>query len=519
MDDKDLVETVPKINMGVETPRFEETSGSVLKGPLIGPKYPSAFAAFKPLAGVSSSLEIGGAGPVIASRAAPEHTGQAEYELYPVPFGRDSLTAALLLYKERPNLAKATIWYAASIQGNKENDASEEEVGRIFHEDRKPGDPKREKITREQGWGWPFYGSVDATLLFIQAIVLVAKDDPEFLNTTFQRRDDQKEYTVRFALDQALDWVLQKTKKTEENPEGLLEFKRRNPNGIENQVWKDSGDSYFHSDGTIANHNRGIASIEVQTLAYDALLDAADLLVNENTNSNKAQLLRNRAHDLGKEILDKFWVEDERGGYFALGTDRDANGQLQVMKIRTSNMGWALNSRLLEGNDPDIISKREALIRTLFSDEMLAAAGIRTLSKLEKRYRAGAYHNGSVWPFDIYIIAQGLERHGYFGFATDLERRLLKVIEETQKYPEFVRGEDDKIVLNTKIIDEHDPTLGRINRFEQPPQDIQAFTVATALAEKFARNPLKPTLKSSIALDWHKRQLELELLHQEKLAA
>ncbi len=103
-------------------------------------------------------------------------------------------------------------------------------------------------------------------------------------------------------------------------------------------------------------------------------------------------------------------------------------------------MGRLLDSRILEGNDPDIIQKREAVVRTLFSDEMLAASGVRTLSNKEVRFRPGAYHNGSVWLFDTYLIALGLERHGYFGLAENLKERIGRVVTQFNKFPEFAKG-------------------------------------------------------------------------------
>src|SRR5205823_12334056 len=58
----------------------------------------------------------------------------------------------------------------------------------------------------------------------------------------------------------------------------LLEYRARNPHGIENQVWKDSREFYVHESGEPANHKLPIASIEVQGLAYDALMHASRLL-------------------------------------------------------------------------------------------------------------------------------------------------------------------------------------------------------------------------------------------------
>jgi len=72
----------------------------------------------------------------------------------------------------------------------------------------------------------------------------------------------------------AVDWVVAKM---DGSPLGLVEFRRRNPDGIPFQVWKDSGTSYIHLDGALANSAAAIAAVEVQGYAYDALLGAARL--------------------------------------------------------------------------------------------------------------------------------------------------------------------------------------------------------------------------------------------------
>src|SRR5690606_27467745 len=154
-----------------------------------------------------------------------------------------------------------------------------------------------------------------------------------FLSDTFTARDG-KQRTMADALDNAVGWILMRL---DSNAEGILEYKSVLPKGIENQVWKDSPDAYHHSDGSLANHNSGIASIEVQTTAYDALLDASQLYEEYLKKPDLAQELRDHADRLRSTILNEFWTDD-KGGYFVLGTDRDDLGNLRQLKVRTSNM-------------------------------------------------------------------------------------------------------------------------------------------------------------------------------------
>lgn len=436
----------------------------------------------------SKISEIGAKGPIVAALPSESniatHNGQG---LYNVVFGRDSLRVALDLVKRYPKLTSATIIKLAELQGTRYNNAGEEEPGRIPHEIREKTDPIAIKITKERGWDWPYYGSVDATPEFIRtlsAFCRLGNKGIDFLSEKYTDRDG-KTQTIATALTRAVDWMQDRMKS---NPEGLLEFKSVLKRGIENQVWKDSWDAYHHSDGTIANHNQGVASIEVQTVSHDALLDAADLYDTEIINKcDEAEKLREQARQLSDKILDIFWTDD-KGGYFVIGTDRDENGNIRQLKIRTSNMGHVLNSRVIDGDDEEHTKKRLAILKQLRSPEMLSISGIRTLASDEVRFREGAYHNGSVWIWDTHHIAKGARRHAdnpeFEKFANDLDEKVLNVVNVIDEFPEYVRGGND-IAVNTRVIDVYDTKMNRINRIEQRPQEIQAWTVAAILASQW----------------------------------
>src|SRR5690606_22448118 len=111
---------------------------------------------------------------------------------------------------------------------------------------------------------------------------------------------------------------------------------------------------------------------------------------------------------------------------------------------------------------------------------------IRTLATDEIRFRPGAYHNGSVWLWDTYYSAEGLRSHGYYGLATHLANKIHMVINVTQKFPEYVRGDDlPSPSLNTRVVDYYDEIHNRINRVEQPPQEVQAWSVAADIARDY----------------------------------
>lgn len=411
-------------------------------------------------------------------RETPEHL-----RLYEAVFGRDSLRIAIDLISIYPELARSTTLELAKLQGLEDNLEREEEMGRIVHEAREPDDPIALKLTNERGWSWPYYGSVDATPEFIRTLSAYCQKSEEnaaFLSEQYTDRRGEVQ-TISHALELALAWI---ERRLNSNPEGLLEFKSVLPAGIENQVWKDSWDAYHHADGTIANHSKGIASIEVQVTTYDALIDAAELFEDILDQSDRADELRRRSEQLRRTILDTFWTDD-KGGYFVLGTDRDEHGSLRQLKIRTSNMGHTLNSRLLKGNDPSIVHKRESTVKHITSEDMQNVSGVRTLAIDEVRFRPGAYHNGSVWLWDSHHIAKGLRRLGYRDEADSLDRKLLHVAHETRIFPEYVRGDEAEAPsINTHTIELWDETNSRPNLVEQPPQEVQGWTAAAILATK-----------------------------------
>lgn len=443
---------------------------------------PSGLRELYRLANARVSATLQEFSPPLASLALESNTEvSSELHKYEALFGRDSLRVALDILPLYPQLTRATLLALAKLQGTGNNAAREEERGRIPHEVRNSDDPIALELTNERGWGWPYYGTVDATPQFVHTIAAYCKQAPEGTDLLLQGytdKDDQPA-SMEIALTEAVDWIL---RRMHSNKEGLLEYKAAIPKGIENQVWKDSWDAYFHKDGTLANHEKGIASIEVQRLAYDALLDAAELYDDPIiAQPMYAEELRANAEHLRDAIFRYFWTEDQ-GGYFVLGTDRNHDDSLNQLEVRTSNMGHVLNSRLLEGNDPALVHMREMVVHQLFSPEMLAAGGIRTLASDEVRFRPGAYHNGSVWLWDTNATNRGLRRHSYLELSDVLGGRLLSVVETTKSFPEFVRGDTlPTINLNTKIIDVWDETNQRVNRIEQPPQQIQAWSVGTAL--------------------------------------
>jgi glycogen debranching enzyme len=413
---------------------------------------PDALEELCKLTGVERPDEIGANGPAVGARATEANAGEASLRLFEVVFGRDSLTVALVVADLFPRLLETTVLYLAGIQGVVFDASREEEPGRIAHEIRDPstGGP----------WGYPYYGSVDATPLFVRAAVRAIERRPAF------------EAEIQGPLQAAVGWIL---RRLASDDLGLLSHLRVNPHGLENQVWKDSWDSMSHADGTVANHRGPVASVEAQALAYDALVDAAPFHPTPG-------VLRAAAEGLERAVERHLWLDDPEGGFYAIGVDRDpVSGAPRPLATHASNMGWMLGSRLLDG--PDLAGRRRRLVDLLFSEEFLADGGIRTLSSREVRFRPRAYHNGNVWGCDNYLISLGLDRHGFADEARELRRRVAAACHATHRFPEFVAGgEPGTELIAKRIVDLYDEVNERSNRVEQPPQEIQAWTVAAMVA-------------------------------------
>ena len=469
---------------------------------------PSALKALLNLTGATTTREIGLRGPVLAASATEHNQHIGEFGHYQEVYPRDAYVSAELLWPKYPELTKATILTCLPYIGTVDtlDDTSwrdEQEIGKLPHQIRDPDHPRSKRQFELRNRGYPYYGAIDTTQKNILAITRLCLDETQdnlsFLDEQFTTREGETA-TVAEGLQANVDWVLARLAS---NPEGIIESLHINPRHHANQSWADSPDSFHHADGSLARHypdeKRGVASIEVNAETYDALLAAARLYehVRDTTEDDQRgselsatiEKMQTAAARLKQAIHAHFWVEDEQlhGGYFARGTDRDEDGHLHPLKIRSSDMGHLLKSEVLDDDDPKVIS----LIKNLFSDEMLAANGIRTLSSDSLRYHPSAYHNGSVWPWDTYTIARGLEKRGYTDLSEELERRILEFYQRTNTLAEYGSGDSEGSINLTQKVTVFDPSLHEepIDQYSlynvvQPPQEIQAWTVATILAIK-----------------------------------
>jgi glycogen debranching enzyme len=79
--------------------------------------------------------------------------------------------------------------------------------------------------------------------------------------------------------------------------------------------------------------------------------------------------------------------------------------------VRSSNAGHALWSGIAT---PE---RAKRVADQLLSEDFFCGWGIRTIPVGESRYNPMAYHNGSVWPHENALIADGMARYGLTGEA------------------------------------------------------------------------------------------------------
>jgi glycogen debranching enzyme len=324
-------------------------------------------------------------------------------------FGRDALLTGYAALPLGTGDVLDTLEALARRQGRRHDPRTLEQPGRILHELR----------TGKDGVfglrpGEAYYGTTDATPLFVYLLAEVHR----------WGADAERVARLLPAARAAVTWCLEVG---DVDGDGFVEAVP-DPNGIENQGWKDSGDSMVHADGTEATPP--IALAEVQAYVHGALTGLAELETRLGDPAATPSLLR-EADELARRYREAFW--SPRLGGIVLGLD----AAKQQLEVPTSNMGHALWTGILAAEDAVAVSSR------VTAPDLFASWGIRTLGADEAAYSPLAYHRGTIWPHDTAIVAHGLARSGARPAVQRVAQELLALAERFEyRLPELLGGTD-----------------------------------------------------------------------------
>ncbi|WP_217920726.1 amylo-alpha-1,6-glucosidase [Miltoncostaea oceani] len=314
-------------------------------------------------------------------------------------FGRDSLIAGHQARAFDLHGLRDTLHGLAARQGVRDDPENDEQPGKILHEVR---------LTRRDWLGSgtaggerPYYGSVDATPLFLMML-------GEARRWGLDRGSVEP---LLPAARRALAWM---RGPGDPDGDGLLEYAPLGARSLGNQAWKDSENAVQFPDGSLAEGP--IAMVEVQGYAYRARVELARTLAWVGDDAAASDLLDEAARTRAA-IRERYWVPGEGGtpGFFALALD----GRKRPVPAATSNMGHLL---WCDVPTPAQAAHVAAHIR---GAALSSGWGLRTLSSDMAGFNPISYHAGSVWPHDTAIACEGLRRYGLHGAAVDLAGALI----------------------------------------------------------------------------------------------
>jgi len=404
-------------------------------------------------------------------------------------YGRDSLEVGVDLLYVDPAITREVILTMAYLQGSRLKVRTEEEPGKIHHEYRSlrlgevPVGIMARIILRYLGSQWGgehqelcYYGSVDSTPLFVRLVDrYVTAHGPSILDEIITDRRGNKA-VLREHVRTAAEWV---KRRVDESEWHLLEFQRFNPRGLPYQAWKDSGTGYIHLDGSVANADGGIASVEVQGYAYDALKAASTLVARTPEEASQYEAT---ARQVQKNTLDLLWTKHGRQSFFVIGLDRGPQGETRQIQTFTSNGAALLDSGLLlDLPDKARAEYAASITKVIMSSDFLTDVGVRMRALRHADLVNFADYHGSLvsWPKETYDIAKGMRRHGYVREATQLEERLLSAASRSGEFYEFYHvNRDGKVEYRYGSHRREIQSNGRVN----VPEPSQAWTISATLS-------------------------------------
>jgi glycogen debranching enzyme len=511
-------------------------------------------------------------------------------------FGRDARQLAVDALTFNPEITKKVIFSLVRRQAFKRNDITEAQPGKFHHEHRQrdiagqiiPEANQKILVELAAKWGGThekvtYYGSYDITPDAVSLIADATRIYQNLLDEKIHNEEKKKPISIRESAKQGLTWVEERIafgptkaqqnsfveqfllsnhlanylpayhhnvvrhldwfnerfvepvrivlpKKKQKRRIKLFEFLRTNKQGLTYQGWMDGGTSFMHAapgiEGILANHRMPMATIEMQASAIDSLEKGASIF------PKKAKRYKKLAEELRTNVLTKFWMPEDH--YFAMGIDRDLEGNYRQITTWGANVGEILNSTMFDG-----LSMREqelyisAIIKKLFSSEFLTDAGIRTRAKKfaylsdlsENRNAPNSQfdywdYQGSEtsWFVQTGRIAEGLRKQGFYALAEALDNRILYGVTASGCNLEYVyvgaRGKLENVIGYTMIskseqITNHGNQIFAEINATNMPEATQTWTASRVAAILYRRK--HAVIEQSQPVAW-KTNLEKDIL-------
>jgi glycogen debranching enzyme len=304
-------------------------------------------------------------------------------------FGRDVITAGWQSAMLGPRALAGALDAVAASQADRDDGWRDAEPGKLIHEQRS-GPLAALGLTPRDA----YYGSQTTPAMFVLALSEIWHwtGDDEYL----QRHLD--------AARRAMDWA---RRFGDLDGDGFLEYRKRSPQGLRNQAWKDSDEAIRYPDGSIVDGP--VATVEEQAFYVLALERMAEILIATGYDDEADANLR-QARELRRRFHEAYWMPED--GFYAIALD----GRKERVRTIASNAGHALGTGVV----PRALAGRVA--DRLLTSDLFSGWGVRSLSADHPSYNPFAYHLGCVWPVEQATFALGLKRYG-------LDRHLDRLVE------------------------------------------------------------------------------------------
>lgn len=342
--------------------------------------------------------------------------GRPRYFSY---FSRDAFISAWQALSFDAGIAADTLRFAGRYQARGTEDwRSDAERGMLPHQVFLHGE--RMPILTRVFWGRTYYGSIDATPLFVILANQLWKTKKDAVLPLLAALESN--------IIEALSWIDRRLRL-----DGFLIYQKKNPFGHTHQGWRDG---WRNRIGIPAP----VALLDAQAYAYAALWMGAELVRHVFRKEKFASTLIHDAYELRRRFDVSFWWQDEQTYFFAL-----AGKNLEPVERITPEPAMALFSGIIP------VMRRKQVAAKVFGKELWTPFGVRSLSVKDARFRADSYFDGSIWPWYNWLIRKGLLWNRFYSEAERIRSALLYAVLRRGEIPETYAVYPDNLSRPARI--------------------------------------------------------------------